>query len=219
MKHFWSVLKEKLDFETLWSGILGIVAVAATIAELVLGGINAASIAAAIKDIAGTLAVIMVMLIAVKQVAHKEPQHFDDTFTGEMETITAKYAPLLQKQTDGMHRYFMAAKLSAINDYTPGAYHKFFDLLKPTELEISISKTVFVGVGGPDELFKSIKGKIISNLQQKSSAFPLIDHCEASAAGMKIIFREPLATTAHAKELAAFIDCILLTFIAEYKRT
>ena len=212
-------MKDKIEFETLWSGILGIVAVIAAIVEMVLGGIDAVSIAAAVKDIAGTLAVIMVLLVAIKQLVHKEPKNFDETFTAEMEIVSNKYAPLLQKQDGGKHRYFMASKLSAINDNTPGAYHKFFDLTKENELEVSISKTVFVGVGGSEELFSATKGKIVSNIQSKCKHFSIVEKCESSTAGVKIIFAEALTTASQAQELAAVIDCILLTFVAEYKRT
>lgn len=210
---------KKIEFETLWSGILGIIAVIAAVVELVLGGIEAVTLAAAIKDIAGTLAVVMVLFVAIKQTAHKEPKNFDEVFAARMELVAKKYAPLVQKQTDGKYRYLMASRLSAINDNTPGAYHKFFDLVKLTELEISISKTVFVGVGGSDEKFTEIKGRVVSNFQNKCNNFSIVKNCEISASGMKLIFEEPLTTAAHANELADIIDCVLLTFIAEYKRT
>lgn len=209
----------KIDFDTLWSGILGIIAVIAAVAELILNGISAATVAAAIKDIAGTLAVVMVLFVAIRHNLRKEPQNFDEVFTSGMEMVANKYAPLIQKQSEGKHRYFLASKLSAINDNTPGAYHKFFDLTKPTELEISISKTVFVGVGGSDELFREIKGKIISNIDKKLAHFEIIDKCEASASGVKLVFEQPLKTAAHANDLVDIIDCVLLTFVAEYKRT
>lgn len=219
MKFFIQRVKEKIEFETLWSGILGVVAVIAAVVEMILSGVNAVSIAGTVKDIAGTLAVIMVLLVAIKQLVHKEPKNFDEVFSSEMEIVSKKYFPLLQKQDNGKHRYFMASKLSAINDNTPGAYHKFFDFTKATELEVSISKTVFVGVGGSDELFMALKGKIVSNFERKCAHFGIISKCESSAAGMKIYFTEALSTNSQAKELAAIIDCILLTFIAEYKRT
>lgn len=209
---------KKIEFETLWSGVLGIIAVIAAVVELVLGGVEAVTIAAAIKDIAGTLAVVMVLLVALKQTMHKEPKNFDEVFTAAMEMVGKKYAPLVQKQADGKHRYFMASKLSAINDNTPGAYHKFFDLAKPTEVEISISKTVFVGVGGSDELFKQTKGRLVSVIDKKVEYFGIVEKCEVSAAGVKLFFTEPLSTVSHANELAEVIDCILLTFITEYAR-
>ena len=219
MRCFFKKLKETVEFETLWSGILGIIAVIATLIEMILSGIDAVSVAAAIKDIAGTLAVIMVLCLAIKHLVHKEPKNFDDVFTAEMQVVSSKYAPLLQKQADGKHRYFMASKLSAINDNSPGAYHKLFDFVKEDEVEISISKTVFVGVGGDDALFKATKGKIVSNIAKKCENFSIIEKCESSTSGVRIFFKEKLTTVSHAKQLADVIDCVLLSFIAEYKRT
>ena len=209
---------KKIEFETLWSGILGIVAVIATIVELILGGIDPAALAGAVKDIAGTLAVIMVLLVTLRQLSKKEPKNFDEVFTARMETVANKYVPLIRKQEEGKHRYFIASKLSAINDNTPGAYHKFFDFTKSTELEISISKTVFVGIGGSDEKFQGIKGKLVSVISEKCGHFEIVEKCEVSASGAKLFFRNPLETAAHAEMLADIIDCILLTFVAEYKR-
>lgn len=209
---------KKIEFETFWSGILGIIAVIATIAELVLSGAEPVTVAAAIKDISGTLAVIMVLFVAIRQIVQKEPQNFDEVFDARMEAVANKYAPLVKKQEEGRHRYFMASKLSAINDNTPGAYHKLFDFNKPTELEVSISKTVFVGVGGDDELFREVKARIVSVIDKKCGLFEIVEKCESSTAGAKLFFREPLSAAAHAEELADIIDCILLTFVAEYKR-
>ena len=210
---------KKIENETLWSGILGIIAVLAAVVELILSGIEALTVVAAVKDIASTLAVVMVLILAIKQTIHKEPKTFDEVFSVEMEKVTRKYAPLLQKQEDGKHRYFIASKLSAINDNTPGAYHKFFDLVKTTEVEISISKTVFVGAGGSGELFKATKGKIVSSIENKCHSYDIIEKCEISANGMKLIFDKPLVTATDASALADVMDCVLLTFVAEYKRT
>ena len=91
---------KKVEFETLWSGILGIVAVIATIAELILTGIEPATLAGAVKDIAGTLAVIMVLLVTIKKLTNKEPHNFDEVFTSSMEAVSNKYAPLIKKQED-----------------------------------------------------------------------------------------------------------------------
>ena len=96
---------------------------------------------------------------------------------------------LSKKQDDGKHRYFIASKLSAINDNTTGAYHKFFDFTKPTELEISISKTVFVGVGGSDELFQEIKRRMVGVIDKKCCHFEIVEKCEISASGAKLFFQ------------------------------
>ena len=210
---------QKMDSEILWSGIFGGIAVIATIIELLLNGVNAANIVSAIKDISGTLAVIFVLVITLKHLIIKEPTNFDEVFEKGMETLSQKYTPLLEKQSDGKHKYYIASKLSAINDNSTGAYHKFFDLTNNQSIELATTKTVFVGMGGSDELYKAIKSKIALSVGNKISAYDIVEKCEITTNGIKIIFKEPLTTTNHANQLVDIIDCVLLTFITEYKRT
>ena len=209
---------KKIDNETLWSGLFGIISIIAAIGEVFVNGMNTSNIIAAIKDVSGTVAVVFVLFIAIKHLITKEPKNFDEVFTSGMEAVTVKYNPLIQKQEDGKHRYFIASKLSAINDISPGAYHKFFDYVSNKEIEISFSKTVFVGVGGSDELFKEKKSKIVLSINNRISVYDIVDKCELSANGIKIKFNEPLETAKHANQLVEIIDCVLLSFVTEYNR-
>lgn len=209
---------KKIDNETLWSGFFGIISVIAAIVEVFVNGINTPNVVAAIKDVSGTVAVVFVLFITIRHLILKEPKNFDEVFTSGMEAVTVKYNPLIQKQEDGKHRYFIASKLSAINDNSPGAYHKFFDYVSNKEIEISFSKTVFVGVGGSDELFKEKKSKIVLSINNRISVYDIVDKCELSTNGIKIKFKEPLETPKHANQLVEIIDCVLLSFVTEYNR-
>ena len=209
---------KKIDGETLWSGIFGIISVVAATVELFVNGVTMANIVTAVKDISGTLAVIFVLFIAIKHFAIKEPKNFDEAFAKGMEKIRVKYSPLIRKEAEGEHRYFIASKLSAINDNSTGAYHKFFDLNNNTELEIHFKKTVFVGVGGSDDLFKEKKSKILLSINNRISIYEIVKECDLSANGFKIKFNEPLRTANHASQLIEIIDSVLLTFVTEYSR-
>ena len=59
---------KRLDKEVLWGGIFGLIAIMAILAEMCLSGISAVSIAAAIKDIAGTIIAVMVFVVAAKHI-------------------------------------------------------------------------------------------------------------------------------------------------------
>lgn len=76
MKEFF----KKLDRETLFGGIFGVIAIVAIIVEMFLAGISAESITAAIKDIAGTVVSVMVFIIAIKHILKqfKESKSFED---------------------------------------------------------------------------------------------------------------------------------------------
>lgn len=59
-------IMDKIGIETLWGGIFGVVAVVAAILELVLGGVNGAAVAGAVKDISGTLVTVMILVVAIR---------------------------------------------------------------------------------------------------------------------------------------------------------
>ncbi len=209
---------KKIDNETLWGGVFGIISVIAAVIEVFVNGVNTANVISAIKDISGTIAVVFVLFIAIKHLVVKEPQNFDEVFDKGMEALALKYTPLIQKQNDGKHKYFIASKLSAINDNSPGAYHKFFDYVSNSELEVSFSKTVFVGLGGSDDVFKEKKSKMVLCVSNRISIYEIVDKCEVSANGIKIKFKETPNTANHANQLVEIIDCVLLSFVTEYNR-
>ena len=64
---------DKLELqEKIWGGIFGVIAILAAIAELIAGGISAASVFGTIKDISGTLVVVVVMVAVAKLIAPKK---------------------------------------------------------------------------------------------------------------------------------------------------
>lgn len=65
-------MMKKISFETLWAGILGIIAISASIVELFISGITTLTVISAIKDIAETLVVVMVFFAAIRHVFSKK---------------------------------------------------------------------------------------------------------------------------------------------------
>lgn len=57
---------KKIDKQTFWAGMVGIIAFIAIICELIFGGISTASVSAAIKDLMGIAIDVMVFIVAVK---------------------------------------------------------------------------------------------------------------------------------------------------------
>lgn len=212
---------DKLDFkEKLWGGIFGAIAIAAAIVEMLLNGVSAVTIVAAVKDVFGTLVVIVVFWEIIKDKLPKKSQDFDGVFEQGMDKVIKRYAPLLEKR-EGPHLYYIASRLSAINDGTPGSYHKFFQLSNRNELELSITKTVFVGAGGSDELFKEIQNNIAANIKDKAGEYGIIDkeHSVLGNSSLKLKFKEPLSTVEHAEQLVEIIDYTMLVFVTKYKKT
>ena len=91
------LVMDKMDRdEKLWGGIFGIIAIVAAIAEMIINGIDTASVVGAIKDISGTL-VVVVLLVAFIKSLPKKPKNFRELFEADMNEIEQAYAPLIVK--------------------------------------------------------------------------------------------------------------------------
>ena len=77
---------DKLDLqEKIWGGIFGVIAILAAIAELIAGGISVAAVFGTIKDVSGTLVVVVVMVAVAKLIApKKQEKSFEERMTGSL---------------------------------------------------------------------------------------------------------------------------------------
>ena len=136
---------KKIDKEILFGGVLGIIAIVATVGEMIVNGVSAATILGAVKDIAGTLVAVMVFIIAVRHLFVKKATDFNGVFEAEMDKIIVKYAPIISKDSSVAGRYNIASNLDSILGKEAGAYHTMFDNNSRTSISFNISKTVFMG--------------------------------------------------------------------------
>ena len=96
MKEFF----KKLDWETLFGGVFGVIAIVAIIVEMVLAGISAESVTAAIKDIAGTVVSVMVFVIAIKHIfkQFKESESFEDNLKNALNSWHEDHANMIVRK-------------------------------------------------------------------------------------------------------------------------
>ncbi|MBD5519917.1 MAG: hypothetical protein HDR03_01590 [Lachnospiraceae bacterium] len=103
---------DKMDFqEKLWGGIFGIIAIVAAIGEAVAGGLSVSSVFGAIKDVSGTLIVVVLLVTFVKQLPRK-PKNIVEKLEKRVEDWGMANAPLIFKAQE-----YVAAKDSL---YTQG---------------------------------------------------------------------------------------------------
>lgn len=76
----------KLDIrEKIWGGTFGVIAVIAAIGEMVAAGINTATALGAVKDVFGTLVVVVVMVAVVRLLSTKKlSQSFEERLTSAL---------------------------------------------------------------------------------------------------------------------------------------
>ena len=79
---------DKIDVqEKILGGIFGIIAIAASVCEMFAGGINAASVFGMIKDVSGTLIVVIVMITMAKLIIPKKyEKSFEERLSNALES-------------------------------------------------------------------------------------------------------------------------------------
>lgn len=207
---------KKIDFETLWGGIFGAIAVIAAVIEMALNGFSGANVAAAIKDVSGTIIVIILLFVAIRRLLPKKVKDFNDAFKKEMKKIEDKYSPLIEENKNSVGVWNIASKLSAIYDNDTGAYHTFFEFDGKSLLSVSVSKTVFMGRS--KDSFDTLQAKIVGDICRKLEKNEEIEKCPKTKEGFQIVFRKELTTIEDAQMLAQVVDVIMLLFIAEYQK-
>ena len=65
MKKLFASLGDEDSIEKIVGGIFGIIAIIAAVVEMALGGFDAAAVAGGVKDIAGTLVTIVMLVVAI----------------------------------------------------------------------------------------------------------------------------------------------------------
>lgn len=211
---------DKFDFqEKVWGGIFGGIAIIAALAEMFINGIDAASIAAAVKDVFGTLIVIVLFVTFIRQMP-KKAKDFKGIFKAEMDKNIAKYSPLIEADPTKDGRYKIASRLDAIYDNNTGAYSTLFDFDFKSEIQFSVSKTVFTGRGGSDAEFAELQGRIVSDVSRKieKNFGEIVSECSKTSSGFRIKFKKALSTNEEAVAAAEIVDNVMLLFIAEYKK-
>ncbi|MDY0236322.1 MAG: hypothetical protein RBR71_09850 [Gudongella sp.] len=214
----------KLDFskfdalEKIGGGLLGVIAIVAAIVELILGGVDALSIAGAIKDISGTLIVVMVLLAALKHLVPKKAKNFKEAFENEMVKVLLKYNPIIAKDTTKDGRYNIASRIDAIHDNNTGDFHTLFDFDYKNEMIFVVSKTLFMGRSKED--FSSMQKGIIQSITSKITRdYEVVNNnWKSTSTGFNLTFNHELCTAEDAMQAAEIVDTIILLYIAGYKK-
>lgn len=88
---------DKIDFqERKWGFVFGIIAMIAAVLEMIVNGISASSILGALKDIFGTMVVVVVFFLVIKNMP-KKPKNLLEILETTVETWGLENAPLIFK--------------------------------------------------------------------------------------------------------------------------
>lgn len=93
---------KNMDFETVLGGLFGIIAIIATVAEVIILGGTADAVVTGIKDLAGTMVAVMIFIIAVRNLIPKKNNllPFEKRFKKAIDEWVEKNSNMIIKSTD-----------------------------------------------------------------------------------------------------------------------
>jgi len=102
------VKNKRLGTETILGGVFGIIAIVAALLEMQANGFSTLSFFGGIKDIAGTMVVVMVFLIAIRSlIPQKEKLTFEEKIIAALSDWQKSNSTLIEKSADDekTHKY------------------------------------------------------------------------------------------------------------------
>ena len=206
------------NFEKIGGGILGAIAIVSAILEMIFNGISTATVMAAIKDVSGTLIVVMVLLVALKKLFPKKQQGFSAVFRDEMKMLEEKYNPLIKYVDSERIEFQIADNCACLYSGKEGNYHRFFAFLEHEQsITFKTSKTFFFGrtSEGHEKELEDIAFAIASTV---AHSFDGIEKFTDTKDSFTLFFKAPFESDASARELVAVIDKVLLLYVARCKK-
>lgn len=209
-------LIDKVGYETFWGGIFGIVAILSAIISTVLGGIDGSTIWGCIKDISGTMVVIMLLFASLP----KFTKNFNEALQNELSNIVDKYSPLikLDSSSENSILYKIANNTNCIFNEPTGKYNKFFELdFKSNKMQFFISEGVFITSKKLQIInIDDIKAKFVTKIIEKHS--DKILSCSVNSNGLIIEFKSALNTVKDAESIREIVDEMVVYYLSQSKK-
>lgn len=228
----------RTDFiENILGGVFAVIAVCAAVLEMVVNGVSTETVIACIKDVFGTLVVVVLFLAIIKD---KIPSRdFKKAFDRAMEDVCEKYSPLVRKEvftlpSDGVEtkqQLAKAAKLNSVLCYEMADninvlfkepcnnYKRFLEIStknNETIVTLLIRKTFFNHANFSENTLLTVENKIHTNLSARYGSYKCQNNPSAST--VTINFGRQLINKHDAAELAELVDHAIMLYIAESKK-
>lgn len=212
---------EQIGVETAFAGLFGLIAIVAVFFEMAIAGFDPASIAGGIKDIAGTIVTVVMLIVAIRALAPKKKTAggFEGKFKEEMEKVIFKYSPLIKEDSFVKGRYNIADKIDVLYKDITCKYYRMFDFdYAKRELSFFVSKTLFMGQSKDDfteqtQIIDSIASKITREYRDI-----LNERYKTIQDGFKLTLKEEIQTPEDAVNVVKLIDKIILYYTAACKK-
>lgn len=217
---------ERNDFiEKIIGGVLGAVAIAAAVVEMLLDGLSAAGIVAAVKDISGTAVVIVLLISFINE--HKKAKGIRGSIEAAMVQLENGYAPMIREAVASDHsgeakksklertvRYEIAVKTDALFGTQCNNFCPFFDidLVSPTNVSFYIRKKFFGEKQEAPFAAKDIFDKISQYMTRQHNGIQMSFAPDTSGGKAVITFAAPIQYEKDIKWLVSIVDDMIFVY-------
>lgn len=209
-------LIDKIGYETFWGGIFGIIAIAAAIISTILGGVDGSAIWGCIKDVAGTMVVIMLLFASLPRFA----KNFKEALQNALSEVVDKYSPLIKPENSSEETvlYKIANNTNCIFNEPTGKYNKFFEYnFKTNQLLFYISEGIFITSKKLQKInIEDIKMKFVTKINEKHS--DTVTDCRLCSEGIKLDFKSKPSTIKDAESIKEIVDEMVVFYLAQSKK-
>lgn len=216
--------------EMFYGVVFGAVVVIAAILETIFNGASLPDVFGAIKDIAGTLIVFVVLIAYIKE--HKKVKGVRGSVESMMKEIEEKYNPLIRQgiakvtsseakksKLQRLIRYEIAADCNVIYKETCNDYLTFFDfdLNNLDKVEFYIRKKFFLET--EDNLFdaEKIANRLKAFLSKRYKDNKMEFVSDQSGGKLVVHLNEVLEDKKQLEQLISIIDDMIFIYVLEKK--
>lgn len=216
--------------EIIFGGFFGIVVVIAATLEMVFNGISLSGIFGAIKDIAGTLVVFVVLFAYISE--HKKVKGIRGSIESGMKEIEKKYSPLIREEVttetsneakktklEKVIRYEIAKDCDAIYGKQCKSYAPFFEISvdDSDKVEFYIRKKFFSEEDDNSFDASRIANNLRAYMSKRYERYKMEFIADKSGGKFIIYFDEALVDKVQIEQLINIIDDMIFVYIVEKK--
>ena len=224
---------DKIDVqEKILGGIFGIIAIAASVCEMFAGGINAVSVFGMIKDVSGTLIVVIVMITMAKLIIPKKyEKSFEERLSNALESWVENNSNMAvhNEKMDGNNNYGIGLKTDMNEFYKEissskniGWFVRLPIISKDNyehggiEINFHLNKGTFFGKG--QEMSAEEENAEFSKLSALFSQFinqKFPDFASASGKNdnIKVVLKNPIISDDDIEKLIALINTMYTAYL------
>lgn len=233
---------KKINTETKIGGLFGIIGLIAIIVEVSLNGWSTSAIAGGIKDLAGTMVIVVLFLISAKNlIPKKQTFTYEEKMKNALDQWQNNHLPIVNRKEefkDSKLRYFMLTdpkKFFSYNKSTeiervesglflemPLINEQNYRFSRPTLVYYLNKGTFFDHIHNQDKevlkqllnpKYKSLRSLIMEFVSSKYSKEYLEVHSDSDVKKFTVSFKEPIETDDDIKSYIDFLDVMVQLYL------